>query len=98
MVDAMVETGIPRSLARSRLTLTRSSGFDFLEAVLDIGHARNPAHRRHQLARQPVELIDLRAAHADLNRLLAERARLGQPERQARNLFDFLACRAQPLR
>ena len=59
-------------------------GLRFLEAVLDVGRAWNLPHRRHQLARQAVELVDLRAAHADLNRLLPERARLGQPERQAR--------------
>ena len=55
----------------------------------------NSAHRRDQLARQAIELVDLGAAHADLNRLLAERAGLGQPERQAGNLFDLLARRAQ---
>ena len=67
----------------------------FLEAVLDVGRARNLAHGRDELARQAVELVDVGAAHADLDRLLPERAGLGQPERQTRHLLDLLARGAQ---
>ena len=95
MVDADLATGMPRSLARSRSTLTRSSGFDFSS-----GSRCRPRPGSARIAvtssrDKPVELIDFGAAHADLNGLLPERSGLGQPERQPGHLFDFLARRAQ---
>ncbi len=72
-------------------------GLRFLQARLHVGDARNPAHRRHELSRDPIELVDFRTAHADLDRLLTKGARLGQPERQTRHALHGLARSAQHL-
>ena len=59
-------------------------GLALLEARLDVRQPGDLPHRLHELAREAVELVHLRPAHAVLQGLLAERPRLGEAVGEAR--------------
>ena len=69
----------------------------FLETRLDVRDTRNPTDLRDELLRHAIEHFDLGSAHADLNRLLAERSRFGKAESQSRHHLDGPAPFAQHL-
>ena len=86
-----------RSLARGRSTRRRTSGFDFSRLVSTSVTAPSGSHRLDELPRDTVQLLHLRATDADLDRLLAEGAGLGQAVGHPGNLGDHAPGLAQDL-